>query len=554
MEKKAIQESIAKVAREASHTVNHLGQEARSVGNAIGGEETGAAFNAAGTAAVLSLGLVAGGFGLAAAKADKKSKEFYKKLDVYGGLGVPMDDECRVLTNVGFGKWKKADLLTEKGLTIPSADVIAKHVAHNQDKAIQRAFEDGTSIWNVFLFSKQLVKNRVAFGIRGNYPPRIELSFDEFNLDMFSEKNGLSQEDFRKLSDKLESKGAYLTASGSSLRQSGEFNLTGSFSGLQAAQKILNSRPYKEAEVLNPLRKRLEAELTKDTLFGFSMPKLEVSKESLSALSAEEIESVKELLQKHGISVQSNSDGGLTLIGDADSLRSFLGDASFNHGSADIVRAEAVSRFDGLRNGIRAYLKSDVMTEFTRDFVSLKRELSAFDSIKFNVANGRCIIQTDHGLEDIVQVLMAANRLPDSWDKGIKKDLCDWAKNTNNALDATHNASFIYGERQGATGVQRTLYTRVVNEELSASAEVAKDQLLFMDAEKKSFITHLRDEELARESAKMTNEFQQKSLDKSQELINAISQSGAAGVTLSNEQIDRLGTAFAEALQRGTGR
>ena len=69
------------------------------------------------------------------------------------------------------------------------------------------------------------------------------------------------------------------------------------------------------------------------------------------------------------------------------------------------MRAEAVSRFDGLRNGIRAYLKSDVMTEFTRDFVSLKRELSAFDSIKFNVANGRCIIQTDHGLEDIVQAL-----------------------------------------------------------------------------------------------------------------------------------------------------
>ena len=76
MEKKAIAESIAQLARESSHTVNHLGQEARSMGNAIGGEETGAALNAAGTAAVVGLGLIAGGAALIVKEQTARVKHF----------------------------------------------------------------------------------------------------------------------------------------------------------------------------------------------------------------------------------------------------------------------------------------------------------------------------------------------------------------------------------------------------------------------------------------------------------------------------------------------
>lgn len=541
MEKKAIAESIAQLARESSHTVNHLGQEARSMGNAIGGEETGAALNAAGTAAVVGLGLIAGGAALIVKRADSKSKAFYDKLDMYGGLGVPMDDECKVLTTVGFANWKKADLRTDNGRVLSSSEVIAKHISHNKDKAITRSFMDGTTIWNVFLFSKQLVKNRVAFGLSGNYPPRIELSLDEFNIGMFSEANNLTDKDLTKLIDKLRDNGAYLTASGSSQRAPGEFNLTGSFTGLENALDILNKGPYKDVKALDSLRERIQAELSSPALFGFDIPKLEVplDKFDVTSLSQEELDGLIKELGACDVFAQVNPNTGrLELSGSQESLVTV---PTILQGFTD------AKRYEGLVASIKEHLQSDAMTEFNRDLVSLKRELKGFDSIKFKMQNGRCIVQTDHGLEDIVHVLMAANRVPESWDKGIKKQLSDWAKDTGNALDATNSASFIYGERQGATAVQRTLYTRVMDEELSASAEVARDQLLFIE-NNQSTITHLRDAELDRVVAERTRDFQTQSLAQSEAMVNAVKQS--SGVTLSEESINKL----AEALQRSAGR
>lgn len=549
MEKKAIAESIAQIARESSHTVNHLGQEVRSMGNAIGGEETGAALNAAGTAAVIGMGLIAGGAAMVVKKADSKSKAFYNKLDTYGGLGVPMDDECKVLTTVGFANWKKADLRSENGKTLPSADVIAKHISHNQDKAITRSFMDGTTIWNVFLFSKQLVRNRVAFGLSGNYPPRIELSLDEFNIGMFSEANNLTDKDLTKLIDKLRDNGAHLTASGSSLRAPGEFNLTGSFTGLEKALDILNKRPYKDIRALEPLRQRIQNELSNPTLFGFDVPRFELTPDDLSVFTSEEIEEIKSIAsQQEDMSVVVRSDGVIELAGTQDGYDNLLNSLhSSSQNVSNAVAGTTGERYATLSNKIRAFCKSDEMTPFTRDLVSLKRELKGFDSIRFKINNGRCIVQTDHGLEDIVHVLMAANRVPESWDKGIKKQLSDWAKDTGNALDATNSASFIYGERQGATAVQRTLYTRVMDEELSASAEVARDQLLFIE-NNQSTITHLRDAELDRVVAERTRDFQTQSLAQSEAMVNAVKQS--SGVTLSEESINKL----AEALQRSAGR
>lgn len=527
MEKKAIAESIAKMAQEASHTVNHLGQEARSVGNAIGGEETGAALNAAGTAAVISLGLVAGGAGIIVRRADTKSKTYYNKLDMYGGLGVPMDEQCKPLTNVGFANWKKADLMTKDGKVLSSSEVIAKHISHNKDKAITRDFANDTSIWNIFLFSKQLVKNRVAFAVRGNYPPRIELSLDEFNIDIFSERNNLTDRDLTKLIDKMRDKGAYLTASGSSLREKGEFNLTGSFSGLEESLKILNSKPYKGVEELNRLRERIQDELGKSTLFGFDVPKLEVSSEALSSLTTEELQNVTDRLKDCKVSVVSNSDGSMTLAGFEEDFRAFLGDIMLGHNS----------KFDALRNSITEHFKSQPMAEFTRDVLSLKRELKGFEAvIKFKMNKGRCIIQTEHGLEDIVHVLMAANRVPESWDKGIKKQLREWS--LTNSVDEKTHASFMYGEHQGSVSVQRTLYSRVMDEELSATSEVAKNELLFIENGKP--ITPFRDGELERVVAEKTKDFQ-----------DAMKQSVGNGVTLSEETIKALAEAMRSAGQQG---
>ena len=119
MEKRGISEVLEKITREGSHSVNLLGGEITQVGRAIGDEEASASLNIASTSAVVALGAVAGGAAIVSARADKKSKKFYGKLDSYGGLGVPMDDNCKVLTTTTFGN---ADLVREKGKSLPSVD------------------------------------------------------------------------------------------------------------------------------------------------------------------------------------------------------------------------------------------------------------------------------------------------------------------------------------------------------------------------------------------------------------------------------------------------
>ena len=95
MEKKGIVEVVEKLARGATTQANMLGGEMTQIGRAIGDEDTGAALNTANVALVVGLGAIAGGAAVLAGEADKKSKRFYNKLDTYGGLGVPMDDDCK---------------------------------------------------------------------------------------------------------------------------------------------------------------------------------------------------------------------------------------------------------------------------------------------------------------------------------------------------------------------------------------------------------------------------------------------------------------------------
>lgn len=527
MEKKGIVEVVEKLARGATTQANMLGGEMTQIGRAIGDEDTGAALNTANVALVVGLGAIAGGAAVLAGEADKKSKRFYNKLDTYGGLGVPMDDDCKALTNVGFANWKKADLMQEKGKSLPSYEVIAKHISHNQDKAIQRAFTNDTSIWNLFLFSKQLVKNRVAFGIHGNYPPRIELSLEEFDM------SSLDPQTMQKLVDKLKTKGVTLSASGASGRI-GQCNLTANFSGFQDALDVLDSGAFKGMSALDGLRKSIRDHITNRSLFGLDIPQFEVPLDALniSGCSTEELNALKEFFAKNGVSLDLTGTPGMAVIaGDADGLKDLLSEL-INDRAVGSSKAPSFN-IDGFSSHVSAHLNTEPMVNFNRELVSLKRELNGFDSIKFKVANGRCVIQTDHGLEDIVQVLMAANRVPESWDKGIKKQMADWAK--TNQLDPTYSASFIYGEHQGAAAVQRTLYTRVMDEELSMKAEVAKDELLFFE-EGRCTITHLRDAELERVVADRTKDFQQALLEK----MPDATKTAQTGVTLSEEQFQKL--------------
>lgn len=533
MEKKGIAETISNITREASHMTNHLGQEARSVGNAFGGEEAGAALNAAGTGTVMLLSGVALGLGGWAKHNDKKiSEQFYGKLDAYGGLGVPMDDECKPLTTVSFFGSEKADLLKEKHKTLTSAEVITKHIAHAKDTAVTRSFKDGLSIWDTFLFSRQLVKNRVAFGIRGSYPPRLELTLNQFNVNM------MSPDDLSKLVNKFREKGVYLTASGASDRV-GQFNLTGSSRGLSDALDVLNSAPFKDNKELNALRKKLKNVLLDDKQFSCMAPALSVPSSVFTAkgMSSEEVSKLTAFLEEHNLCVKldgqrldnftadgreafikevcnsaSEHTGNLEIVGDKDSITSAIGAMrrdSLNPGTAKFAG------FEWLRQCLEGHLKGEEMTEFTRDFLSLKRELKGFDSIAFQFHKGRCIVQTDHGLEDIIQVLMAANRVPDSWNKGLKKQLSEWAK--DNALDDRYSASFVYGEKQGAANVQRTLYTRVTSEELASEAAVQKGGYLFWDKDEDGvdhcMITYLRGEEVNKVAADGTRAYQEKSLE-----------------------------------------
>lgn len=542
MEKRGISEVLEKITREGSHSVNLLGGEITQVGRAIGDEEASASLNIASTSAVVALGAVAGGAAIVSARADKKSKKFYGKLDSYGGLGVPMDDNCKVLTTTTFGN---ADLVREKGKSLPSVEVLSKHIAHEQDTAIQRSFEYGADVWTVFLFSKQLVKNRVAFGIGGNYPPRIELSLADFDM------NSLDPDLLRSLVDDLGKKGASLTASGASDRF-GECNLTANFGGFNEALKVLNNKKYGSVPELDGLRKKIEEHITNKHLFGFEVPKLELTPDALAGFSAEEIEEIKLVIAKQPeMSVVTRSDGVIELAGTQTGFDRVLNSPPFaSRGLDNVISEKHKERYTKLSTQLREFCKSEKMASFTRDFVSLKRELSGFDSIAFNIKNGRCIVQTDHGLEDIVQVLMAANRIPESWDKGIKGQMKEWAK--TNQLDSKYSAFFVYGERQGAAAVQRTLYTRVMDEELSASADVAKDQLLFWEKNEAGVehctVTHLRGAELDRVVADRTRDYQALSLEKSDALISAItSQQSSSGVQLSDEAAQKI----ADALLRG---
>lgn len=534
MEKKGITDVVEKIARGAASQQNMLGNEMTQIGRAIGDEEASAAINAANVAAVMGLGLVAGGAAMISFNADKKTKEFYGKLDTYGGLGVPMDDDCTPLSKVSFAGWKtdKTDLMTSKGKSLSSYEVIAKHVSHNQDKLISRSFNDGVPLWDIFLFSKQLVKNRVAFGLNGKYPPRLELSLQEFDMSMLTKEQMISLgKDFEKV-------GVRLTASGNALRV-GECNISASYTGFEEALKVLSSNEYRDITALDGMRTAIKEHLTSKKMFGFEVPAYTISKEEISNLSSEEVDFLKFLCERNEIDVVEK-DGSFILTGEVQNFEHFEED--FNlvkpYGDSKVK----VKSFDKIRSDAKTFSASEKMTEINRELVSLKRELNGFDAIKFNFKNGRCIVQTDHGLEDIIQVLMAANRLPSGWDKGIKRELADWAK--NNEIDSTYSASFVYGENQGAKNVQRTLYTRVKHEELSATAEVAPDQLLFIETGEDGIeyctITHLEGDELNRVVAEGTKQFQKQLLEKTDMAAQAATKLDPESIQLLAEAIRGL--------------
>lgn len=522
MEKKGIAEVVEKLARGAASQQNMLGNELTTVGRAVGNDDdASAAMNSANIAAVVALGAIAGGAAMISFNADKKSKMFYGKLDSYGGLGVPMDESCKPQITAGFSDWKKVDVIRENNKALPSSIVIARHISHNQDKAITRAINNDTSIWQLFLFSKQLVKNRVAFGISGNYPPRIELSLADFDMSMLDPDTLLAlRNDFAKNNIRFE-------ASGASDRI-GECNISANYNGYETALKTLGKDKYKNIKELDGMRAALEAQLNSKDLFGFDIPQLFIPAEALSSLSSSDIEKVIHTFEKKGISVQKQN-GGLTICGMEDNFiafEQFMSSTGGNYNGKDFdMFRELVSKF-----------KDETLHNYSGELNFLRRELKGFDSIKFKLNNGRCIIQTDHGLEDIVQVLMAMNRYPESWDKGIKGQLKKWAD--KNQIDPKYSASFIYGERQGSAAVQRTIYSRVKDEELSATSNVAPEELLFWE-NGQCIITHPQDGELERITANNTREFQQQLLGK---LPNA--QSNA--VTLSDESVAKLAEALSQ--------
>lgn len=385
--KTSFAKGVSELLRSAQNTANHLGQETMAVGRSLGDEDTGAALNLAGISLVMTLGLVGGGFALYANRSEKNTKMNFDKLDIYGGLGVPMDENCNVLSTKGMLWWEGASPIYSDGKPMSSMEAVRKHIAHNQD-TLQRldfsTINGDKSFWDVFCFSKQLVKNKVCFGINGKTPPRLELSNKILcvNDEYFA---GIA-DDFEKIREFFQSKGITIQQSVSTVAdRKGAFNINGTSEAYEKLFATLADDKNKFAA-------------------------------SLAPKAQEKFNEILDAMRKHA---------------------------------------------DGWKFQIAAPTDEAALKAFTRDIDSLKKELGFFESIQItkNITKGSPVVfQTKNGLEDVMYVLMASTHLPDG---EVKAKIRQWAE--SKYLNPEHDAYFIYGEKQGASGVERTLATRVVD-------------------------------------------------------------------------------------------
>lgn len=542
---KGTAELLEKMARGASNVTNHLGQEMNQIGRSLGDEDTGAALNAASVGLIIGMGVFAGAMGLVVSGKDKKAREFYNKSDMYGGLGVPMDDDGKPLAELmengkSFGRREQ----------LSSAEVVHKHCMHSNDQIVARDISSDLEIWKLFLFSKQLNKNRVFHGIRGHYPPRMELTGEQFNLANFNDQ------ELTELFNTMEKNGVRVTASAAANRQ-GCINVVGSVEDLEKSLNVLKT----DAKFADPrydgLRAAFTEQLQGNKLFGFNAPELVLDTKGLlesCGLSEAELMGLLENLKKdYDICFFKDDQGLLHLSGSA---------SNFNSAIMTMKVDPKYKKLDSLADFMSRHMKSEEMTEFTRDFLALKRNLKGFDSIKFKLVQGRYIMQTNHGLEDIIQVLFAANRVLGTdgrshWDTGLKKELLEWAR--NNHITREMSASFVYGEHQGATNVQRTLYSVGANEELAELAECTSDQRLFWDFNEKTgqqecIVTNLRGAEL---ESIINAENKQMALDTKEYQQNVLASlkngSNGTSVTQSSDFMSEFGMEYARVQQEIPG-